>query len=74
MRYKIYEILDYWTKRYNLITETNDLQKAIKIKKQQMLFTNKSIKIIDTTTNKEVQTTTCLHQTKVLRNNYIKMY
>ena len=74
MRYKVYEILDYWTKKYNLITETNDLQKAIIIKKQQMLFTNKSIKIIDTTTNKEVKTTTCLHQTKVLRNNYIRMY
>lgn len=74
MRYKVYEILDYWTKRYNLITETNDLQTAIKIKKREMLFTNKDIKIIDTTTNKEVKTTTCLHQTTVLRNNYIKMY
>lgn len=74
MRYKVYEILDYWTKRYNLIKETDNLIEALKIKKYQMLYTNKNIKIIDTTTNKEVKTTTCLHQTTVLRNNYIKMY
>lgn len=74
MRYKIYEIKDHWTKQFELIKETNDLKEAIKFKRTEMLYTNKSIKIIDTTTNKEVKTTTCLHQTRVYRNNYIKMY
>ena len=71
MRYKVYEILDYWTKRYNLITETNDLKEAIKIKKHEMLLTNKNIKIIDTTTNKEVKTTTCLHQNVLKRETLL---
>lgn len=70
--YKVYEVKN--NKFIELIKTTDSLTDAIKTKKSIMLYTTKCVKIIDTTTNKEVKTQSCLHQTRVYRNNYIKMY